>query len=267
MNIIEEVRGIDFKCPFFFWVSCAIIFVVISGCGTVHELNDAYEPYFGPDDRVLNLCGDPVIVAAEDIGSTLRYRRSGFFCPSYKGLKKIPLDSSVGGSTAWGRYDGGFGLAGSVFSVYSSTAEKRLIEERAELARLSKLSSQSVPIEFKLLEKIDSNGLDWEVQERKYFFDRDDVSAKSDKRYSYTYPVLKKYEITYVYRDPAGWWISVRGIFDGRMFFYPEILASRLSTLRAIVRSVELQPLNRANIECSFQEKLKRKICYYNVAP
>nr|MDM4802553.1 hypothetical protein [Xanthomonas phaseoli pv. phaseoli]MDM4806635.1 hypothetical protein [Xanthomonas phaseoli pv. phaseoli] len=67
--------------------------------------------------------------------------------------------------------------------------------------------------------------------------------------------------------DVAGWRLTVNGSFDGRMLSYPDILASRLATLRAIAESVELRPMDAANIECSYQEKARREVCRYRLAP
>ncbi len=245
---------------------CASAPILLIGCGVFQGRDDLYVAYFSPDAGVLNICKDAVVISARDIESIVSYRRAGLFCPSYKNKNSIPIDSGLGASTAWGHYDGG----GTIFSVNSLTETKRALEDERERARLEKLSERSVPSESSFLENFHSHGLEWEVQEKKYFFDQGDVTAKSDERYflaNHAGRALRRYEVKYVYRSPAGWWLTVQGSFDGRMLSYPDVLASRLATLRAIAKSVDLQPMDFMKVECSYQEKAKREICRYRLAP
>ncbi|WP_228736416.1 hypothetical protein [Xanthomonas euvesicatoria] len=249
-----------------FWAVCASASLFLTGCGAFQGRDDLYVAYFSPDAEVLNICKEAIIVSARDIESIVSFKRSGLSCPSYKNENSIPIGSGVGAGAGWGRYDGG----GTIFSINSLTEKKRAIEDERERARLKSLSERSVPSESNSLEKFQSHGLDWEVQEKKYFFDRGDVTAKSDERYfrvDHAGRALRRYEIKYIYRSQAGWWLTVNGSFDGRMLSYPDILASRLATLRAIVKSVELRPMDTANIECSYQEKARREVCRYRLAP
>ncbi|APP73986.1 hypothetical protein [Xanthomonas vesicatoria] len=265
MNIIKWSAVNNSSWCKFLWAIFASASLLLTGCGVFQGRDDLYVAYFSPDEEVLNICKEATVVAARDIESIIRYRRSRIICPSYKNETSIPIDSGIGPSPAWGRYDGG----GTIFSVNSLTEKKRALEDERERARLEKLSERSVPIESSFLGDFHSHGLKWEVQEKKYFFDRGDVTAKSDDRYfrvDHAGRALGRYEVTYIYRSPAGWWLTVNGSFDGRMLSYPDVLASRLATLRTIAESVELQPMNAANIECSYQKKAKREICRYRIA-
>src|SRR5690606_29263103 len=145
----------------------------------------------------------------------------------------------------WSPTDGGGAMAGTNYSLRTLFPEDRERDQQ----RKSQFESSVffAPEQRKDEGSFISNGLSWE-HVLIYEYTRYPKNRATGPNPSPGLARINRLRDVYIYKHPEGWWLRAQGSFHIGMLDYPEVLASRRSTLRQVVESIKIEPKDPARV-------------------